>query len=181
MKKSLSLIVLLFIAIGFTRSVIGQSEFNRSLEFDYMDLSVLPKDDFYQFSNGNWMKNNPIPEEESRWSSFNVLADKNINTLSKILLKAVENPGEKESANQLIGDYYSSFIDTISRNEKRVEPILEYMSLIESIENTEDLQNVITFLRFKSFFFITIFSFWNVVFLVNIWYKFTIWFDVKFI
>ena len=147
MKKRISLIIFLFITIGFTLSVIGQSEINRSLEFDYMDLSVLPKDDFYQFANGNWMKNNPIPEEESRWSSFNVLADQNVNTLNKILLKAVESPGDKGSANQLIGDYYSSFIDTISRNEKRVEPILEYLSLIESIENTEDLQKVIISLQ----------------------------------
>jgi putative endopeptidase len=147
MKKRISLIIFLFTTIGFTLSVIGQSEINRSLEFDYMDLSVLPKDDFYQFANGNWMKNNPIPEEESRWSSFNVLADQNITTLNKILLKAVESPGDKGSANQLIGDYYYSFIDTISRNEKRVEPILEYLTLIESIKNTEDLQNVIISLQ----------------------------------
>ena len=45
----------------------GQEIPSKTLEFDYMDLSVAPSDDFYQYATGTWMKNNPVPEEESRW------------------------------------------------------------------------------------------------------------------
>ena len=38
-----------------------------------MDTSVSPKDDFYNYVNGNWMKTNTIPDEESRWGGFGVL------------------------------------------------------------------------------------------------------------
>ncbi len=142
MNNRISVIIAIFIVSNFSISVIGQSENKKSLEFDYMDISVLPKDDFYHFANGSWMKNNPIPEEESRWSSFNVLSDQNIKSLNYILIKAIGNPADEGTSSQLIGDFYSSFIDTITRNKKRIEPIVEYLSLIESIENTEDLQNV---------------------------------------
>ena len=57
----------------------------RTLEFEYMDLSNSPAADFYQFATGTWMKNNPVPEEESRWSSFNQLSEENNVVLNKIL------------------------------------------------------------------------------------------------
>ena len=37
------------------------------------DESVKPSDDFFTYSNGGWLKRNPIPPDQSRWGSFNVL------------------------------------------------------------------------------------------------------------
>ena len=33
------------------------------------DTSVRPGDDFFQYVNGTWIKNNPIPPEYSRWGA----------------------------------------------------------------------------------------------------------------
>ena len=38
-----------------------------------MDTSVSPKEDFYNYVNGTWMKTNTIPDDESRWGGFGVL------------------------------------------------------------------------------------------------------------
>jgi putative endopeptidase len=38
-----------------------------------MDTSVSPKEDFYNYVNGNWVKTNTIPDDESRWGGFGVL------------------------------------------------------------------------------------------------------------
>src|SRR6478752_10028708 len=49
------------------------------------DLSVKPGDDFYQYVNGTWIKQNPIPPEYSRWGAFPKLRDDNLLALREIL------------------------------------------------------------------------------------------------
>src|SRR5579884_2808911 len=44
---------------------------------DYMDRSVNPAVDFYHFADGNWLKNNPVPEDKSRWAGFDELQERN--------------------------------------------------------------------------------------------------------
>ncbi|MEZ5068628.1 MAG: hypothetical protein R2847_09100 [Bacteroidia bacterium] len=47
----------------------------KSIDESNFDKSVKPGDDFYEYVNGNWLKKNPIPSTETRWGSFNILAD----------------------------------------------------------------------------------------------------------
>lgn len=44
----------------------------RGLDRSNMDVTIEPKDNFYAYSNGNWMKNNPIPSGYSSWNTFQV-------------------------------------------------------------------------------------------------------------
>ncbi|XP_046687057.1 neprilysin-like, partial [Homalodisca vitripennis] len=39
-----------------------------------MNLSVDPCQDFYQFSCGGWIKNNPVPATESHFNQFNLVS-----------------------------------------------------------------------------------------------------------
>ena len=55
-----------------------------------MDKSVKPSDDFYTYANGGWLKKNPIPPEESRWGSFNMLIEKNNAALQVVAEKAAQ-------------------------------------------------------------------------------------------
>lgn len=91
-----------------------------TISLDYLDKSVKPQEDFFQFSNGSWIANNKIPASESRWGSFNELDQNNKAKLTAILEEAMKNPGEKGSQNQILGDYYAAYMNMDLRNTQGI-------------------------------------------------------------
>jgi len=72
----------------------------------YIDKSVDPRDDFYQFANGAWLKTAKIPGNESAWGSFNEIIDRNNDNLKKILEECAADKTAKPGSNrQKIADF----------------------------------------------------------------------------
>ncbi len=113
-----------------------------------MDTSISPGTNFYLYANGNWMKNNPIPDEYSRWGAFNVLAEENNDRLKSVIEEAAKmTNAQKFSPEQQIGDFYKSGMDSTKLNKLGIEPIKPILDKIASIKNTKDLQDVIAYLH----------------------------------
>ena len=47
--------------------------YSPSLDMTSLDKSVDPCVDFYRYSCGGWMKNNPIPADQASWSVYGKL------------------------------------------------------------------------------------------------------------
>lgn len=108
-----------------------------------MDMSIRPQDDFFMFCNGTWVKNNPVPPSESRWGSFNELDQANQNKLTKILEDLKNGNFEKSSLENILGSYYSSYIDVKKRNELSFAPIKKDLEKINAITNYTDYVNIV--------------------------------------
>ena len=108
-----------------------------------MDTSVDPKDDFYNYVNGNWMKTNTIPDDESRWGGFGVLRKTTRQDVLEIIKTAQINDNYKEGSDQkkalLI---FETKLDTIARNKAGIKPIQHLLDAIEAITNIDELQTV---------------------------------------
>jgi len=52
-----------------------------------MDSSLSPKNDFYNFAVGNWLKNAVIPDDKTRVDSFTEAFDQNSLKIQKIMEK----------------------------------------------------------------------------------------------
>jgi putative endopeptidase len=138
-----------FFAAGIVVMSIWSGTMAQSIAFDTsrMDRSVSACDDFFDFANGNWVKNTPIPPSQSRWGSFNVLADNNLETLHQILENAAKTKAKKGSDAQLIGDYYASCMDEAAIEKAGTAPLKPYLKRIDAIKSSKDLPGAIAWMH----------------------------------
>lgn len=113
---------------------------NTGIDIANIDSTAKPTDDFYQFVNGTWIKNNAIPESESRWGSFNELEKLNKAKLLTILQDASADKTAKAGSNtQKIGDFFSVAMDSVKLNKDAITPLNDEFAAIENVKTSEDL------------------------------------------
>lgn len=104
-----------------------------------MDTLVQPGDNFEDFVNGSWLKSNAIPADKSSFGSFDLLYDQSQKDVREIIENAAKQDAKEGSEEQKIGDFYASYVDRKTRNEKGINPIIPYLKQIDSIKDYTDL------------------------------------------
>jgi putative endopeptidase len=139
MKKHISLLFLLFLpVIVFAGS--GSKDPGRGFDPKNIDSSMSPAKDFYQFSVGNWLKNNPIPDEWPSWGTFEALYESNSKIVKEILESSATNKNApKGSIIQKVGDYYYSGMDTVKIEEAGYSPIKPFLKNISEIKSKDEV------------------------------------------
>ena len=93
------------------------------LDVASMDRSADPCIDFYQYTCGGWMKNNPIPADQARWNVYSKLTDDNRRFLWGVLQEA-SNPRENRTAVEAqIGDYFAACTDEAAIEKRGMTPV----------------------------------------------------------
>jgi putative endopeptidase len=109
-----------------------------------LDRSVSPCEDFNQFANGGWLKNNPVPAAESRWGSFNELRDNNNAALRAVVDAAVAQPNApKGSSTQMVGDFYAAGMDSAAIERAGITPLKPELDRINAIKDRATLLQTI--------------------------------------
>ncbi len=108
-----------------------------------MDTSISPKEDFYNYVNGNWMKTTTVPDDESSWGGFGVLRESTRNDVLEIIKTSKELGTYKEDSDQKKALLlFESELDTIARNKAGIKPLRPLLGAINSINTLEDMQTV---------------------------------------
>ncbi len=115
----------------------------QSFDLNAIDKSVDPCNDFYHFACGNWLKQNPIPPDQSRWGRFNELHERNQTILRNILEKRSADSSSRSPNDQKIGDYYYSCMDESAIEAKGTKPVQPLLDRISALKDKSELPPLI--------------------------------------
>jgi len=113
------------------------------LDVSAMDRTVDPCVDFYQYTCGGWMKNNPIPSDQARWSVYGKLYQDNQQFLWGILDQLSKQKSGRDADQQKIGDYFGACMDEAAVNKLGAKPLEQYLKEIAALKSTKDLPPVL--------------------------------------
>jgi endothelin-converting enzyme/putative endopeptidase len=120
----------------------GDLKVSPGFDLNAIDRKANPCEDFYQYACGTWIKNNPIPSDQSSWGRFSELAERNREILHQILEQA-SVAANRDADTQKIGDYYSSCMDEKGIAAKGMAPLQPELDRIKAMKNTQDLSEEI--------------------------------------
>jgi putative endopeptidase len=139
LRSGLLLVLLAFIPFCF-----AQNSSLHGIDVTDLDRKVQPCDDFYEFANGTWRANNPIPGSMTRWSKRWQAGESAKDRLHEILeTAAADKSASKGSTEQIIGDYYGACMDEARVNARGIDPIKPWFAKIDAAHDMASLQQVI--------------------------------------
>jgi putative endopeptidase len=113
--------------------------YSPSLDLSSMDRAVDPCTDFYRYSCGSWIKNNPIPPDQARWSVYSKLTLENQRFLWGILQQAAQPSASRSKVETEIGDYFAACMDEGPREKAAAGPLGAELDTIAAIKSLRDL------------------------------------------
>ena len=113
----------------------------KGVELGDLDRSADACTDFYEFANGTWRAENPIPASMSQWSRRVAARETNRQRVQGILeevsRKTDSVPGSVE---QLVGDHYASCMDEAAIDAADLAPLAPLLADIDGARDLVDVQ-----------------------------------------
>lgn len=120
----------------------GAAQHEPVLDVTSMDRSVDPCIDFFAYSCGGWIKNNPIPPDQSSWDTYSKMQDQNLAQLRGILDEASSPDPNRNAVTQKIGDYYASCTDEEAIEAKGMDPLKPGLDRIAKLGSKAEIADV---------------------------------------
>ncbi|QSX77908.1 M13 family metallopeptidase [Agrilutibacter solisilvae] len=103
-----------------------------------------PCTDFFDYANGSWRKENPIPDYMDRWSRRWQSGEVNKEHVRDILTElSARSDWPKGSAGQLAGDFYAACMDESRIDALGSKPVLPWLSEIGALQDAAGMQRMI--------------------------------------
>ena len=114
----------------------------KSLDLSAIDKSTDPCTDFYQYACGNWIKDNPIPDDQVRWvRSFSLLQERNLYQLWQLLDKTASLPGSP--LEKQYRDYFQACMNTGELQKNGLRSLEPALKLVEGLNDSKGIATLI--------------------------------------
>jgi putative endopeptidase len=113
------------------------------IDLSYIDKSVKPGDNFFEYANGDWLKSARIPADRSGIGAFyDVFKLTERHTADLIRNAGKDNPAAGSNARK-IADYYAAYMDTAAIDKAGLTPLRAELDAIDAIKTRADLARVL--------------------------------------
>ena len=108
----------------------------KGLDLSAIDKTADPCTDFYQYACGNWIKDNPLPDDQIRWvRSFSLLQERNLYQLWQLLDAAAREP--VTPLQKQYGDYFAACMNVSLLESKSLQPFEPALKRISELQDTK--------------------------------------------
>ena len=104
-----------------------------------MDRKVRPQDNFYRYSNGGWIRKNPLKPAYSRFGTFDILRDTATSQIRHIVEELIAKPQTKGTNDYRVAVLYKQSLDSAERNRQGYKPLIPELQALQGIQTKEDL------------------------------------------
>ncbi|WP_288378352.1 M13 family metallopeptidase [uncultured Massilia sp.] len=110
------------------------------IALEYVEPKVRAQDDFFEYLNGKWLKTVEIPADKSSWGAFHKLHDDTQPQLRSIIERSAAVKGARAgSEEQLIGDFFASYMDEARLEQLGIAPLKGELAKIDAIKDKAEL------------------------------------------
>ncbi|MEC9249156.1 MAG: M13 family metallopeptidase [Pseudomonadota bacterium] len=112
------------------------------IEYEYVDDSVHPGDDFNRYVNGGWLDQTEMPQGFSRFGAFTELFLLSEERIDGIIAESRAADAAAGTPQQQIGDLYASFMDQDTLTARGFDPVRPMLDTIASASTHDDIANL---------------------------------------
>jgi putative endopeptidase len=113
------------------------------IDLKYLDRSVRPQDNFYQYVNGGWLATTEIPADRSRYGVFDKLGDDALDQLRGIVEGLSQGAAPADPERRKIADLYSTFMDEAALEQQGLQPLAAEFARIDAIRTKKQIPDLI--------------------------------------
>jgi putative endopeptidase len=105
-----------------------------------LDTTCAPCRDFFGYANGGWLRHATIPATQSRWGSFDELAERNRIAQVAILESAAADRAAKAGSERaMLGAFWTAAMDSARADAAGAKPIAPLLASVDRLRSTREI------------------------------------------
>jgi putative endopeptidase len=116
------------------------------LYLNWLDRSVAPAKDFFQFANGGWIKSHPVPPDRGYWGVDALLEQQNQIFIRTTIESLTRENWPDGTPQRKIADFYASGMDERAIDAAGAAPLAPELARIAAIATREELPQALAHL-----------------------------------